>query len=833
MSDKNQQPFGWGNLICHAIFIILEVCIQIVDIFREQYKNLQVPLFILIAIAAVFNALVALCQKKIIAAVVIFVTIILAGIAIYYSCIDPKFVSSSVEEGTEVHAENGNLEIHFDQLVFANGDAQHTGDLEESLDGGEVQLCSVADNKKYDYARFENNILYYEELPAGEYKFRAKFPNYDTYTVNFILNADALTNVGWIETASLCGEGDYKKVDFVVSDENNEPLSGEKVTIKIGNNEPIVVVLDENGQIEGGVNCEDDEEVTIAANRNGREYEQTVNLSKQPSVKEDGSQQDMQPTSQQQDSGEEDGTSETDGNEENDTERDDTGVVAENSEDLEQNENGQDEKAENEKEVHVKINFCLSSPELIDNWREKNEQDEEERQEKEKKYNARRLLSRQDAIDLNRDDFEKEPGERGCLTQENPEETLDFSVDMGDYYWFKLEHEDYSEETVTGEWKIAIEKENGKPYASFAASMDTEGVISKVFYLIKGDYRLRIYANGDGVFGKDYVLKAKKFNHRIGADDGNSERIAIYDMDVIDGNADSDKVGEQDGGDDAADIEGEAPVDDAADVEGETPADDVTDTQTDPAEQAGDVGIELSADKHKNRALKVADYVKADGVITYFGYVGEGETDKYPLRLDNAGAVAFKFEHTDLAEDKVYWLVEIKNDSGDIIASLKSKGKDIELLSSNLGLPAGDYSVEVRAKEKCDELYALSVVYHESRYWEHETDNDRKKNADILENGVGLNGSLSKKKDVDYYVFNCPESGTYDMILKYEEDCALCIEKFEEEDGKKLIMDLLLDESGARAIYSQEMEAGKAYYFKVKADEKWNRADYVLRVVGR
>lgn len=110
----------------------------------------------------------------------------------------------------------------------------------------------------------------------------------------------------------------------------------------------------------------------------------------------------------------------------------------------------------------------------------------------------------------------------------------------------------------------------------------------------------------------------------------------------------------------------------------------------------------------------------------YYGNIEQpDDIDCFFVQPDSDAVIAFKFEHEELEDDNIIWEINLKNESDNIIKKVPVKGGDPITISSNIGLPSGTYTIEIKGGKEyyCRGIYAFSTVCCTSEDWEKEPNN--------------------------------------------------------------------------------------------------------------
>lgn len=255
--------------------------------------------------------------------------------------------------------------------------------------------------------------------------------------------------------------------------------------------------------------------------------------------------------------------------------------------------------------------------------------------------------------------------------------------------------------------------------------------------------------------------------------------------------------------------------------------------------------------------------------------------DHYSFQLETDAVIAFKFEHALLSDNATIWRITLRDEFDSIIGKISVIGNEPDIISNNIGLTSGGYTIEVSSGDAFySGIYALSMKQYTCNYWEKEPNNffsyDEETNsedefwvtddayvnddfydidetedehltdleqlqnelcyANELVNGVGIYANLSDCNDVDNFMFTCPESGSYDLLCKHNEivtDSPGLYIKIYNSTGD-LIEDYQFysDWNSTEIMNTIELIEGETYYISIESNGGWVNEDYLLRVVG-
>ena len=132
---------------------------------------------------------------------------------------------------------------------------------------------------------------------------------------------------------------------------------------------------------------------------------------------------------------------------------------------------------------------------------------------------------------------------------------------------------------------------------------------------------------------------------------------------------------------------------------------------------------------------------------------------QYRFNLQSPGKVNITFTHDNLSTTNECWNITIYNSNNENLMEMKSVGTATNETSTDVGLPAGEYYVEVYTLfGGGDKNYTLKVNYSTSNTWEKEG-NDGYGEATAISVNTSYNGAIQHYDDEDYYMFTLPSDG--------------------------------------------------------------------------
>lgn len=226
--------------------------------------------------------------------------------------------------------------------------------------------------------------------------------------------------------------------------------------------------------------------------------------------------------------------------------------------------------------------------------------------------------------------------------------------------------------------------------------------------------------------------------------------------------------------------------------------------------------------------------MKNNEVQTFYGNLTNyNDVDYYCFELPQKGVIAYDFEHENFTNDYDGWYISIKNSDSEELCYFTISWQETQTGSPNIGLEAGKYYIEIGRYGSLNmEPYALSVVWHESDYWESEFNNTIL-NADSLIAGYYQHGSLMSRDDVDYYMFQCEKTGTYKWSFEHEnltEDDAQWYIDILDKDSNKVNEAIKSNGNETKIGQSVYLEQGNTYYIVVSGNFSFSNSDYKFKI---
>jgi len=173
-------------------------------------------------------------------------------------------------------------------------------------------------------------------------------------------------------------------------------------------------------------------------------------------------------------------------------------------------------------------------------------------------------------------------------------------------------------------------------------------------------------------------------------------------------------------------------------------------------------------------------FEKADVIAVNTSYSGanqfEDDTDCYKFKLSSAGKVSINFQHAKIVTNDRLWIARIYNEDTESILEIYSQGADTSKTSAEVGLPAGNYYLQVNSCEYdspsiyndySNQTYKVKINYEKSSYWETESNGSYEK-ADSVQLNKEYSGVNQFEEDEDYYKFTVGKSGNVNFAFRHE-----------------------------------------------------------------
>ena len=143
------------------------------------------------------------------------------------------------------------------------------------------------------------------------------------------------------------------------------------------------------------------------------------------------------------------------------------------------------------------------------------------------------------------------------------------------------------------------------------------------------------------------------------------------------------------------------------------------------------------------------------------------EKHYYQFSLNTDGVVTFECLHEAFDDPYKIWSVSLCTDKMTSLCSIEAVGKEAQVQSPEIGLPAGHYYLTLTTSNNhfSGAPYRLRVNFTASDAWETER-NDNKGSADPIGTNKLYSASLHKREEKDYFKFHLETDGfiTFDCI---------------------------------------------------------------------
>lgn len=173
-----------------------------------------------------------------------------------------------------------------------------------------------------------------------------------------------------------------------------------------------------------------------------------------------------------------------------------------------------------------------------------------------------------------------------------------------------------------------------------------------------------------------------------------------------------------------------------------------------------------TCETESNDNFTTADVIPVNTEIAGTSHGGGFESDYYKFTLTAPGKVSLKFTHGESSAQYLYWVSLYNEVTEDAMFQVVSCGGDITLQSQAVGLPAGEYYVQVHGGNEEIGMYGLTVNYTQTNTWEKEVD-DTYENANEMAVNTAYSGTLHDSSDVDYYKVTLDKDGMISLNFKH------------------------------------------------------------------
>lgn len=164
---------------------------------------------------------------------------------------------------------------------------------------------------------------------------------------------------------------------------------------------------------------------------------------------------------------------------------------------------------------------------------------------------------------------------------------------------------------------------------------------------------------------------------------------------------------------------------------------------------------------------------------SYSGQLNEwNDVRQYQFTLSKAGVVSISFSHKNLLDTGRYWVARIFNEDTNSVVQLDSSGTDTSKTSTEVGLPAGLYYVQIESdasyrnhdwdwKNHNTATYTFKLNYTVSSTWEKE-ENESYEEANEVSLNTSYKGAIQFWDDEDYYKFTLSNAGKVSISFSHK-----------------------------------------------------------------
>ena len=205
----------------------------------------------------------------------------------------------------------------------------------------------------------------------------------------------------------------------------------------------------------------------------------------------------------------------------------------------------------------------------------------------------------------------------------------------------------------------------------------------------------------------------------------------------------------------------------------------------------------------------------------YSGSIAEDDdNDYYRFVLEEDGVISIAFKHEYVDSDRDFWRLRLfrAEYSDDVMMERYFKGNELKTLNtSEIGLPAGRYILQLDDLSWSEKTYSFSVNYTKADTWEKERNDSFVTPNDILLN-TEYSGCLMENEDKDHYRFHLEKAGMISIDFSHE---------YVDSSSSFWRLQLFPADSVDERIYVQNYAGNEK---KVKTTEKLKLAagDYII-----
>ncbi len=207
------------------------------------------------------------------------------------------------------------------------------------------------------------------------------------------------------------------------------------------------------------------------------------------------------------------------------------------------------------------------------------------------------------------------------------------------------------------------------------------------------------------------------------------------------------------------------------------------------------------ADVEPEHTTQETAAVLTSGISHEDAFVAENDDYErwYKFTADEDGAMTLNLDHEKInssSSGSTYWTVRLCMPDGKAISTWTSTGNEMRKTFDTIGLPAGDYYVQVTNGYSSSELpFNLTLEWipnsdETKNDWETEY-NDTSESPDVININQTYNGLLHADDDADWYTFTTTEAGEFDITFQHDEidgsssgSSYWTITAYQETDGK-------------------------------------------------
>lgn len=180
--------------------------------------------------------------------------------------------------------------------------------------------------------------------------------------------------------------------------------------------------------------------------------------------------------------------------------------------------------------------------------------------------------------------------------------------------------------------------------------------------------------------------------------------------------------------------------------------------------QNEDLSLTSSTDVFDNAMIINTNVPYTDNLTT------SSDVNYYKFTTNSDGYISFSFSHEYVDSTYEYWIVTLYDNQKKSIITWEYTGNtEAEIISCNMGFPAGEYYIRVIPYSSyffSDQNYSLKVNYTSTSSWETEYNNDFT-TADTISPEFSRSGSIMHANDVDYYKFTTDVDGFVSLTFSH------------------------------------------------------------------